>query len=324
MCKVCLDVGYGAFKYATDEGKSGEIVSHVVRAKREADLSLLGMGKAAKTQMISNGFGSYLVGLGATDHTGIIEDSTDFERITDASPEVRALFYAAMSQAQVTGKASLVVALPVGLVTLPDAKQRITDMRNWMTGEHSWAAGRDKRVLTITSVKALSQAQAVYFDAFLDDQGQQTGSPDGLVMTVSIGSNTVELMGFEDGTPQPRYASGNKIGVRFLLGMLNDSKYRGTRSILAIDADYRRGKIKDDVLAPSLRNWHSRIRADIKQVLGDEIERVSRVIVAGGGAKLAESELKRMFGDRLTVAADPVRSVVRGMEKWQAAQKAGE
>lgn len=321
MNKVFLDTGYGSFKYATDDGKTGEIVAHVVRGAREADLSLTGGPKSTRVMNINNGFGSFLVGLGATDHPGIIEDSTDFERITDASPEVRALFYAAMTQAQVTGKAALVVALPIGLVTLPDAKQRITDMRNWMLGDHAWGVGRDKRVLTISTVKALSQAQAVYFDAYLDAQGQQIASPDGLVLTVSVGSNTVELMGFEDGTALPRYAAGPKIGVRYLLSMVNDSRYRGARNVLAIDADYRRGKIPGDVLAPALRNWHSRIRSDIKHVLGDEIERVARVVVAGGGTKLAEPELKRLFGDRVNIVDDPVKAVVRGMAKWQAAQE---
>lgn len=320
--KVFLDAGYGAFKYATDDGKCGEIVAHVVRAAREADLSIVGIQKGARLTHISNGFGSFLVGLGATDHPGMIEDSTDFERISDASPEVRALFYAAMTQAQVTGKAALVVALPIGLVTLPDAKQRVADMRAWMLGEHAWGVGRDKRVLTISNVKALSQAQAVYFDAFLNAHGQQLDSPEGLVLTVSIGSNTVELMGFEDGAPVARYASGSKIGVRRLLDMVNASKYRGARNVLAIDAAYRRGQIPGDVLAPAIRNWHSSIRADIKRVLGDEVERVSRVIVAGGGAKLAEPELKRLFGDRVTLAEDPVKAVVRGMTKWQAAQTA--
>lgn len=325
--KVYIDAGYGAFKYATDEGAAGEIVSHVVRSAREADFALLGMA-SSKCMAINNGFGKFLVGLGATDHTGHLEDSTDYERITDAAPEVRALFYAAMTQGNVIGRASVVVALPLGLVTLPDAKARIADMKAWMVKEHEWESGRIKRVLNITSVKALSQAQSIYFDHTLGDDGQQRRESDGLIVTISIGSNTVEIMGFEDGQPQPRLASGSKIGMRFLLSMINDSKFRGVRTIPAIDADLRRGKITNDVLAPAMSNWHSRIRAEIKRVIGDECERVDQVVVAGGGAQKALPELRRIFPggdrnrDRVTIADDPVRAVVRGMVKWDKAQGA--
>lgn len=321
ITKFWLDLGFGALKYAASNGTEGEIVSHVVRPKREADLALLGM-QASKCLTINNGFGKYLVGLGATDHTGTIEDSTNYERISDAAPEVRALFYAALSDAQVVGNTSVVVALPLGLATLSDAKQRMADLRNWMAKEHRWEVGRAPRVITVTKVSAISQAQAVYFDHTLDDAGGQRRPSDGLIVTVSIGSNTVEIMGFEDGAPAPRFARGARIGVRYMFGMFNEAKYRGVREITAIDADYRRGKLKRDQLAPAINNWHNKIGTEIRNVFGDELERVGQVVVAGGGADLAIGALRSLFpGDgRVVAAVDPVRAVVRGMVKWDAAR----
>lgn len=310
---VGLDVGFGAFK--TWGANSGNlVVAHVAESNgKEIDLSAVGLGTRSTATMISNHIGKFWVGAGATD-MGRVATRLDYDRFT-GSPEMRALFYAALGNAGILSRdgVNLVVGVPLGFVSGDNVKARIAALRGWMVGKHEWQEGRRERCANVIDVKIISQPHAAYMDYVLDINGNQNDrAVEGEVGLISIGFNTIEFMVMEDGKPSRQFAGGDKVGVRRLLESINASM-GNTYSLEELDAKLRAGKLATDKAALV---WRSEVLAAIERMWGESHRRFSEVIAVGGGVKLMGDTLRDTFGStRLASVDDGVMSIARGLYK---------
>lgn len=306
---IAIDPGFGSLKYQVDNGRSGEIVSHVVPATQTVDWSALGMDRGPKAMLIENSIGRFWTGINATEY-GEAKSRNDFEKLA-GSPEVRALVYSAFTEGQVTGETDVLLALPIGVAMGEGSRERIADIKAWLIGAHSWAGNGHKRVLGVTDVKVLSQVQAAYMDYALKPTGAEAVDLAGEIGVISIGHNTVEMAVWNDGKIAGWGASGEREGVRNLLALVRN---HGMSSYSIAELDK---KLRADTLdvAASVDMWRSTIAGLIDQTWNGRDSRFVKVIAVGGGVQFASKMLINRYRDRLFVPRDATMAVARGLVK---------
>ena len=308
-----LDVGFGAFKIFGDTG-GHTIVSHVSEAAaNEIAFEAVGLKTKTEARLICNGVGRHWVGLGAAE-LGSVAMRLDYDRLT-GSPEMKALFYAALGQAGATSRdvVNLTVGVPLGFLVGEDWKPRVAALKSWMQGAHEWTDGKRDRATYVEKVGIISQPHAAYLDdvLLLDGTANPATAVSGEVGVISIGFNTIELLVMEDGQPSRRFAHGEKVGVRRLLESANTA-LGNAYSLAELDAKLRTGKLS---IVNALPVWSSSILSSIERAWGETHHRFSRVVAVGGGVQFLDRTLRAMFGSRLVVPQDEVMSIARGLYK---------
>jgi len=306
---IAIDPGFGALKFFADNGRSGEIVAHVVPAAQSVDWSALGMERGPKATLIENSIGRFWTGINATEY-GESKPRNDFEKLA-GSPEVRALVYSAFTEGQITGEHDVLLALPMGVAMGQGANERIAEIKGWLIGAHSWTGNGHKRVLSIPNVRVLSQVQAAFMDYALTAKGQDAEDLAGEIGVISIGHNTIELAVWKDGKIAGWGASGEREGVRNLLGLVRNHGMKDY-SIAELDRKLRDGAL--DVSA-SVEMWRSTIAGLIDQTWNGRDGRFTRIVAVGGGVQFADAMLIRRYTERLFVPRDATMAVCRGLVK---------
>jgi hypothetical protein len=251
-------------------------------------------------------------------------ENMDFARLTE-STEIRSVFYGAMSEYQRQfgefGEAlRLVVGLPFQM--LIGQSETVTKFRKavngWMSGEHEWVADGKPFKVTVEAVHLYPQALGAPVDYALDMQGkaisdERTKALNSECGTISIGSNTVELLVSKRDENTHRFNGGKAIGVRQLWRRVDPRQMYTFGEF----CDHLEARTLPEELnvEPHLDSWTGEILGYMDSIWGQAYNRFHRVFLVGGGAILLESRLRRKFNGKSVFMDDPVMSIGRGMFK---------
>lgn len=313
---IAIDPGAGAVKVFHSEGRA--IVPAIVATDgAETVSSLAGLDSGAPPLRVCTGRGAFLVGPQAHQWGRPVEN-LDPDRF-HGSPELAALIYAAFGAAYpnigLGGRFSVIVGLPLQVLTGDEAAVNAAAIKGWLAGRHVWSAS-DGRAhdITISSVRITSQPVGALMDYLLDDEGRYI--PDhkrtakGELGIISVGMNTVELLAVSNLQIVQRFTAGRASGVRRLLELCNASELYSRGEM---DTRLRAGTLDT---AAALPIWAAEVSDTINKSWGDSWRRFAAVIVTGGGSILLRDQLIRKFAGRAWFADDPVISTARGLFKF--------
>lgn len=317
MTTIAIDPGAGAIKLYSAAGPvcQPSIIS-TNGTKPVSELALAGLDSGTMPNRVNTETGAFYVGLNAHEWGRPIEN-LDPDRF-NGSPELTALVYSALSWSiSCHGKqerASVIVGLPLNILTGEEAAANAAEVKRWLAGRHVWTDSKGYYDLTITGVKLTSQPVGALMDYLLDENGNYIGDNKrkarGEIGIISLGMNTVELLVVSNLQIVQRFTTGKASGVRRLLELCNpgDLYSRGE-----IDAKLRAGELNYKSALPI---WSAEVSDVINKHWGESWKRFSAVIVTGGGALLLKSQLERKFLGFATFAHDPVISTARGLYKF--------
>ena len=318
MIMIGEDLGMGANKVWGTAGGL-QVVSQVANDGTGHMVDMIGLKSRKRPMHIASEFGSFYIGEGAHAHGRPVEN-LDFDRLTGA-PEMRALLYGSMAQYQLqygafgTCPISLMVGLPLQMMSGPNAKQYQTGVKSWLKGAHFFEADGKTLAFDVGQVRLTSQPVGALFDYVLNDRGEIQPGRQGAMLdevgVISVGFNTVELLVVKDQGAVERFTAGNTIGVRRLLELCNPD---GLYSLGELDEKLRAGRMRGELRA-TLPIWAREVNGLIEQRWGNSHKRFAKVLVVGGGALLLKEYLTGQFGPKAWISDEPVLSIARGLYK---------
>jgi hypothetical protein len=267
---------------------------------------------------VSGTFGSFYVGDSAHEHGRPVEN-LDFDRLT-GSPEMRVLLYAALAQYQekygpFDDALSLMVGLPLQMMTGELAKEYQKSVRGWLKGSHQFDVDGISHRIEIEEVRQTSQPVGALFDYVLDANAQMVNDRGSALLdevgVISVGFNTVELLVVKKQGAVERFTAGNTVGVRRLLDLIN---HDGLYSLGELDGMLRSGGLRTEMLQ-TLPIWSREVNGEIEKRWGQSYKRFTKVLIVGGGALLLKDALTMQFGHKAWVPQDAVLSIARGLWK---------
>jgi hypothetical protein len=314
MITIGFDMGMGALKLWSKPGGL-QLVSQVANNGRAhlAD-GIVGLKSRKRPILVAGDFGSFYVGPAAHEHGRPVEN-LDFDRLTGA-PEMRVLLYAALAQYQdehgpFDESLSLMVGLPLQMMTGESAKDFQKGVKAWLVGTHEFNVDGVSHRIEVESVRQTSQPVGALFDYVMDEKLKVVADPRDEVGVISVGFNTVELLVVKDGGAVERFTRGNTLGVRRLLDLINrDSLY----SLGELDGSLRAGGLRSE-MKNALPVWSREVNGEIERVWGISHKRFAKVLIVGGGALLLKEMLTLQFGHKAWLPSDPVLSIARGLWK---------
>jgi hypothetical protein len=326
--EIGIDLGMGAIKVFSAAG--GMQVISQVASNGHGHLvdGIAGLRARRRPMLVAGSFGSFYVGPGA--HVcGRPVENLDFDKLTGA-PEMRALVYGALAAYQAQygpfdGPISLMVGLPLQMMTGEDAREYQKAVKGWLLGEHEFTVDGMTHCVEVEAVRQTTQALGALFDYVLDDRGKLVQDRGSVLLeevgVVSVGFNTIEILAIRDRVAEEGLTRGSTRGVRRLLELVN---HQGLYSLGEADERLREGKLKAE-LKTALPIWAQEVRGEIERVWnrdGQKIhKRFARVLVVGGGALLLQDALTAQFGMKAWVPSDPVISIARGLWKLSVMKK---
>jgi len=312
-----FDMGMGALKLWSKPGGL-QLVSQVANNGHGHLSEIMGLKSRRRPILVSGDFGSFYVGAGAHEHGRPVEN-LDFDRLTGA-PEMRVLLYAALAQYQAEHgpfdqALSLMVGLPLQMMTGELAKDFQRGVKGWLLGSHVFEIDGLTHTIQVESVRQTAQAVGALFDYVLDDEGRMIGERGSALLdevgVISVGFNTVELLVVKERGAAERFTRGNTLGVRRLLDLMN---HENLYSLGELDTKLRSGSMKAE-LKTSLPIWSREVNGEIERVWGQVHRRFAKVLIVGGGALLLQDALTTQFGHKAWVPGDAVLSIARGLWK---------
>jgi hypothetical protein len=314
MITIGFDMGMGALKLWSKPGGL-QLVSQVANNGRAhlAD-GIVGLKTRKRPILVAGEFGSFYVGPAAHEHGRPVEN-LDFDRLTGA-PEMKVLLYAALAQYQdehgpFDEALSLMVGLPLQMMTGESAKDYQRGVRAWLMGTHEFSVDGISHSITVETVRQTSQPVGALFDYVLDQKLNVVADPRDEVGVISVGFNTVELLVVKDGGAVERFTRGNTLGVRRLLELINRD---GLYSLGELDGSLRAGGLRSEMKS-ALPVWSREVNGEIERVWGISHKRFAKVLIVGGGALLLKEMLTMQFGHKAWLPNDPVLSIARGLWK---------
>ena len=324
MINLGFDMGMGAAKLW---GKPGglQVVSQVANNGRgHLSDGIVGLRNRKRPMLVTGEFGSFYVGDGAHEHGRPVEN-LDFDRLTGA-PEMRVLLYAALAQYEdefgpFDELLSLMVGLPLQMMTGDSAKDFQKGVRRWLMGTHQFDVDGISHIVQVEEVRQTSQPVGALFDYVLDDDAQMISGRGSTLLdevgVISVGFNTVELLVVKERGAVERFTAGNTVGVRRLLELINRE---GLWSLGELDSRLRAGRLHAEV-KQALPIWSREVNREIEKRWGLSHRRFAKVLVVGGGALLLKEALTLQFGHKAFVPSDPVLSIARGLWKLSVMKK---
>lgn len=325
-----FDMGMGALKLWCASG-GYQLVSQVAsNGQGHLTDGIIGLKNRKRPMLIGGEFGSFYVGNGAHEHGRPVEN-LDFDRLTGA-PEMRALLYGALAQYQreygpFDAALSLMVGLPLQMMTGEGAKEYQKGVKGWLMGRHEFEADGLTHAVQVDEVRQTSQPVGALFDYVLDHRGRMIGERGSALLdevgVISVGFNTVELLVVKERGAVERFTRGNTLGVRRLLELMNRE---GLWSLGELDGELRsavssqrsafRGAMKT-----AMPIWAREVNGEIERVWGTSHRRFAKVLLVGGGALLLKDALTGQFGQKAWVPEDAVLSIARGLWKLSVMRK---
>lgn len=313
---IAIDPGAGAVKVFTGAHYYAAIPAIISTngAARISDLAGLASGAAPKR--IETPRGAFLVGLNAHEWGRPVEN-LDPDRFT-GSPELAALLYTALDQAyglvELPATASVIVGLPLNILTGEEAAANAADVKTWLLGKHTWSVNGRARELHITGARITSQPVGALMDFMLDAEGhyipENKRTAKGELGIMSIGMNTVELLAVNNLQIVQRFTAGRASGVRRLLELCNPNELYSRGEM---DSKLRSGALDYKAALPV---WAAEVSDAINKRWGDAWRRFALVIITGGGSYLLQEQLTAKFAGRVWFPADPILSTAAGLYKF--------
>lgn len=324
MFELGFDMGMGALKLWSGDGGL-QLVSQVA-SNGQGHLidGIMGLKSRKRPMLVACEFGSFYVGDGAHEYGRPVENM-DFDRITGAG-EMRALLYAALAQYQgqygpFDMPLSLMVGLPLQMMTGENAREYQKAVKGWLLGKHEYEVDGISHCIEVETVRQTAQAVGALFDYVLDQAGKMITSRGTALLdevgVISVGFNTVELLVVKERGAAERFTRGNTLGVRRLLELMNRDRLY---SLGELDAKLRAGELKAQ-LRTALPIWSREVNGEIERVWGQVHRRFAKVLVVGGGALLLQDALIGQFGPKAWTPDDPVQSIARGLWKLSVMRK---
>jgi len=318
-----LDAGMGGIKLWSDQGGLEMLSQVAVNGSGHLE-KMLGLKSDERPLLVSTSDGDFYVGAKSHNYGRSIEN-LDFDRLI-GSPEMRALVYGAWSRymqehGRFGGALSLMVGLPLQTMG-EEMKGYRKEMRAWLSGPHKWEADDVEYTVMVERVRLTSQPVGALFDFVMDDAcaliPERRGALTDELGMISVGFNTLELMVIENQIATEKFTSGEKLGVRRLLELLNQKR---SYSLGELDMKLRAGTLKYKEKLPI---WAREVNGAIERVWADArgnsaLDRFAAVLVVGGGAILLGDQLQ--LRGKGVMASDPVMSIAHGLWKFDKAKK---
>ena len=319
--KLGCDLGMSSVKLV---GAAGDVQFLSQAALYGGEVADFGRRRRRKRPVVIDAdFGRLYVGERAHNY-GVPVENLGFDRLADTN-EVRAVLYGALSEyAKKYGvlkvPLELIVGLPFQMLMGEGssvAKFR-RDVNGWLAGSHQWLADGVAHDVNIEKVHLYPQAMGAPGDYALDMSGKaQSGERTQALLnecaTISIGSNTVELLVTKRDRDTKRFNGGKPIGVRSLWRRVDPHGYY---SFGEFDEMLRDKSLPESMdIRPHLSSWMSEINGFANQKWGDAYHRFHKVFVVGGGAILLRSKLRNAFDGKAEIMDDPVMAIGRGLYK---------
>lgn len=319
-----------SIKFGCDLGQSSLKFVGAAGALQFASMAALYGGATAdfgkkrnKPVVVEGDFGKLYVGHGAHSHGSPIENM-DFDRLA-GTPEMRGVWYGAMTAyirkfGAFDDALTLIVGLPFQMLMgegASVAKFR-KDVSGWLGGDHSWTADGETYSLKVGRVELYPQALGAPVDYSLDANGkaiseERTKALKNECATISIGSNTVELLVTKRDEDTKRFNGGKPIGVRQLWRRVDPQQYY---TFGEFDEMLRSKSLPENLdVGPHLESWASEIIGFANSLWGQSYHRFYKVFLVGGGAILLEKHMRAKFNGKSIMVDDPVMSIANGLYK---------
>lgn len=324
---VGVDMGMSSMKLV---GASGSIQFSSQAALVGLEMADFGR-RRIKPVIIETDDWQLYVGRGAHSFGEPIEN-LGFDRLTESN-EMRAVFYGALTEYMkkyglFAEPLTLIVGIPLQVLmgdstSVSKAKRAII---NWMSGAHSWKADGELHSVNVENVDLRPQALGALVDYAFDMDGnlRSPAHMDALTRecaSISIGSNTVELMVTKEKQDTKKYCRGKEVGVRSLWGRVDQEQLY---SFGEFDEMLRSSSLPDHMdVKPHLTSWRSEITGFANSVWRRSHRRFHKIFVVGGGAVLLKSQLRGAFDGKAEVLDDPVMAIGRGLYKIGLTQSKG-
>ncbi len=346
---VAVDPGFGGFKAATiHEGQPVAAMLPSVVGVGQVDMGLLSnalgqMGRRGRRaeqerepDQVSFGGVTYLIGDGVSRYAEPV-DRMDMRRLADG-PELRALFYGALTRLLKPGehRVALAIGLPVEVMTKTDlAHDVLRVLRGWCVDQHHFTVNGQETTLQILDILPMAQPVGSFFAWGMDGAGKwvrATGDLKAPVGICDIGYNTVDLFGVQGGQVIGRYTEGDTRGIRRAAELLAQN-IRGRYDMdLARPEATALLRAKQPTLntpegevnvAPLVRQAIENAGASIISFVEQrwkEGRQFAYLLFTGGGAELLREMLLRNYPHGI-VLPEPVTANAVGLAKY--AQRAG-
>lgn len=313
------DLGQSSLKFVGPSGALQFASMAALYGGQSADFGK----KRKKPTIVEGDFGKLYVGAGAHTYGSPIEN-LDFDRLA-GTPEMRGVFYGAMSaymkkHGPFTDPLTLIVGLPFQMLMGADAN--VAKFRKgvtaWLGGKHNWIADGEKFSIDAKRVELYPQALGAPVNYAFDSNGKAISSEHAKALknecaTISIGSNTVELLVTKRDEDTKRFNGGKPIGVRQLWRRVDpDQLY----TFGEFDEMLRAGTLPDHMdVGPHLESWASEVLGFVNSLWGQSYQRFHRVFLVGGGAILLQKHLQAKFNGKAVMAEEPVMAIANGLYK---------
>jgi len=339
--KFGWDPGNGVQKAAWINGQmnTASLPSVAGVGRLEASgLSLAGLDSQRRGEspfQVSFGGMDYLVGSNVAAYTRPIENINDSRFVEGA--ELRAMFYAVVSQLGLTGqRVAVAIGLPVEMLA-DKARAESTEklMAKWLVGAHRFTFdGADAAVEVVKIRATIAQPLGAWLDWGLGEDGQWIRGAAGRTapaLVIDQGFNTLDMFAVEDGKPSDRYTAGDDLGMARaaeMIAQVVSRRYDGVKLTLhQADAQMQRrlngeapavyvhGELQN--ITPEIDQALNSLAADvlmfIKQRVKNDAARF-RIILTGGGALALVGRLQREY-PHAEIAPDPAMANARGLAK---------
>lgn len=280
-------------------------------------LSLGGLekrGRDEKPIQIVSDEGAYLVGHNVERYAPLLE-RFDASKYAEA-PELRAVTRALLAQIVDGGESdvALVVALPVGVMMSPHAKETIKGIESWLVGEHRFTYDGTETVMRVHAIKALAQPVGAFFAWGLNERGEwaraESDFTDATIAVLDSGFNTLDLLTVRNGQIEKRFTGGENLGVRVAAQQVAQAlKARyGFRDSMQEADEFIRRYLRDGKATETIAGQKVDLRPIVRQSLNslatrtidfitdtwkENITRFSYVLLTGGGALVLQDALRR-------------------------------
>lgn len=238
-------------------------------------------------------------------------ENLDYDRLL-GSPEIRTLFYGALSKHKLNGKTiKLMIGLPMELLQKHNRAANAAAIRGWLQGEHTWKLNGRKQRVIIEDVSITTQAAGALLDYIHDEDGTPNANAEkanGEIGIASIGFSTNEFMVLRARKPVIRLTSSTTNGVRRLLRMADPEKHY---TLGELDALRAAGGLDLSKVKPI---WVREVHGDVEDAWGSAWERFKPMIWVGGGSIQMNGSRGR-YEAHAHDPKDPVMSISNGLLK---------
>jgi hypothetical protein len=313
------DLGQSSLKFVSSRGALQFASTAALFSGEVADFGK----KRTRPIVVEGDFGKLYVG-GNAHAYGIPIENLDFDRLA-GTPEMRGVFYGAMTAYMnkyglLDDPLTLIVGLPFQMLQGEGAS--VAKFRKavnaWLGGSHQWVADGEEHTLSVARVELFPQALGAPVDYALDMNGEAISVERSQALkmecgTISIGSNTVELLVSKRDEDTKRFNGGSPIGVRQLKRRVDPHNYW---TFGEFDQMLRTNTLPDDFdIKSHLESWSSEILGFVNSLWSQNYHRFHRVFLVGGGAIMLEKYMRAKFNGKTVMAEDPIMAIANGLYK---------